>query len=102
MKILLVENEMPAANRLIELLRRVDRTLVVADIVETVEDAVTKLQEGPLPDLILMDIQLERPQDISKACRILKMNKSSLTYPSVKDDKYLEEKLLGLSKAHPQ
>ena len=51
---------------------------------------------------ILVDIKRKRPKDISKACRLLKMNRSSLTYQSVKDDKYLEEQLLQLGKDHPR
>jgi DNA-binding LytR/AlgR family response regulator len=59
MKILIVENELPAAEKLVRLLRKIDRTIVITDIIETVEGTVTRLQEGPLPDLILMDIQLD-------------------------------------------
>lgn len=59
MKLFIVENETPAAERLIMLLNRLDRSIIVSDVVETVEAAITRLQEGPRPDLILMDIQLD-------------------------------------------
>jgi DNA-binding LytR/AlgR family response regulator len=59
MKILIVENEMPAAEKIVRLLRKLDKSIVITDIIETVEGTITRLQEGPLPDLILMDIQLD-------------------------------------------
>lgn len=59
MNILIIENEMPAAERLINMLVKLDRSLIINDIVETVEAAVARLQEGPSPDLIFMDIQLD-------------------------------------------
>jgi len=59
MKILIVENETPAAERLIMLLNKLDRSIVISEIVETAEAAIAFLQAGPAPDLILMDIQLD-------------------------------------------
>jgi DNA-binding LytR/AlgR family response regulator len=59
MNVLIVENEGPAADRLIMMLNKLDRNLVIQDVVETVEAAVHRLQEGPLPDLIMMDVQLD-------------------------------------------
>ncbi|HVN56728.1 MAG TPA: LytTR family DNA-binding domain-containing protein [Bacteroidales bacterium] len=59
MKLLIVENEVPAADRLVLLLRKIDRSVMVTDVLETVQDTVTLLQNGPQPDLILMDIQLD-------------------------------------------
>ncbi|MFN8240456.1 MAG: LytTR family DNA-binding domain-containing protein [Bacteroidales bacterium] len=59
MRILIVENEMPAADRLVRLLGNIDRSINVTDIADTVVSAVSRLQEGPQPDLILMDIQLD-------------------------------------------
>jgi len=59
MKILIVENEMPAAEKIVGMLRKLDRSVVVTDIIETVEGTIARLQEGPQPDLILMDIQLD-------------------------------------------
>ncbi len=59
MRILIVENEMPAAERIIRLLKKTDRSVFVMGIVETVEEAINRLQKQPQPDLILMDIQLD-------------------------------------------
>jgi DNA-binding LytR/AlgR family response regulator len=59
MNILIVENEIPAADKLVSLLKKADKSITVTGIVETVEAAINKLQELPQPDLILMDIQLD-------------------------------------------
>lgn len=59
MNILIVENEMPAADKLIRLLKKLDKSVTITGIVETVEEAINRLQEVPQPDLILMDIQLD-------------------------------------------
>ena len=59
MNILIVENELPAAEKLVRLLGKLDRTVIISDIIETVVDTISRLQEGPPPDLILMDIQLD-------------------------------------------
>ena len=59
MNIVIVENEMPAAKRIIRLLERIDKTAVISEIIETVEAAIVRFQGKPLPDLILMDIQLD-------------------------------------------
>jgi DNA-binding LytR/AlgR family response regulator len=59
MKILIVENEMPAADKLIRLLKKLDKSVTVTGVAESVEEAINRLQGVPLPDLILMDIQLD-------------------------------------------
>jgi DNA-binding LytR/AlgR family response regulator len=59
MNILIVENEMPAAERIVWLLEKIDRSIKISDITETVESTIARLQSGPSPDLILMDIQLD-------------------------------------------
>ncbi len=59
MKILVVENEIPAAERIVRMLKKLDKTIVITDIIETVEGTISRLQEGPRPDLIMMDIQLD-------------------------------------------
>jgi len=50
---------MPAADKLVRLLKKVDKSAIVTGIVETVEGAINLLQEKTHPDLILMDIQLD-------------------------------------------
>ena len=59
MNVLIVENEQPAADKIIRLLKKLDKSIAVLDVIETVEEAINRLQENPQPDLILMDIQLD-------------------------------------------
>lgn len=59
MNILIVENEKPAADKIVMLLKKVDKSVTVIGVVESVEGAIIRLQEEPLPDLILLDIQLD-------------------------------------------
>lgn len=59
MNILIIENEKPAADKLIRLLMKIDKSVTVLGVVETVEESINRLQENPQPDLILMDIQLD-------------------------------------------
>jgi DNA-binding LytR/AlgR family response regulator len=59
MKILVIENEKPAADKIVRLLKKIDKSINILGISETVEDAVNSLQVKPEPDLILMDIQLD-------------------------------------------
>lgn len=59
MNVLIVENEQPAADKIIRLLKKIDKSISVMDVIETVEGATNRLQERPQPDLILMDIQLD-------------------------------------------
>ena len=59
MKILIVENEKPAADKIVRVIKRIDKSISILGISETVEDAVNRLQVRPEPDLILMDIQLD-------------------------------------------
>ena len=59
MNILIVENERPAADRIVKMLRGLDRSVNITGIAETVEEAINMLQMMPEPDLILMDIQLD-------------------------------------------
>jgi DNA-binding LytR/AlgR family response regulator len=58
-KILIVEDERPAAERLISLLRKTALPVEILDITESVESTVNWLATHPDPDIILMDIQLE-------------------------------------------
>jgi len=59
MNVLIVENEKPAADMLVDLLNRIDKSINVLDIIETAEEAINMLEERPQPDLVLMDIQLD-------------------------------------------
>ena len=46
-------------------------------------------------------LQKERPKDISKACRILRLSRSSLHYQPVKNDEALISRLEVLAKQNP-
>lgn len=58
MRVLLVEDEMLAAQRLQHLLKEIDPTIEIVGIAESVEETIEVLQKQPAPDLLLMDIQL--------------------------------------------
>jgi DNA-binding LytR/AlgR family response regulator len=59
MKILVIENERPAADKIVKLLKNIDKSISILGVIETVEEAINRLQDKPDPDLILMDIQLD-------------------------------------------
>ena len=58
MKVVIIEDEYPAAERLGKLLQRTDEAIRVVAMLDSVETAVRWLQENKAPDLILSDIQL--------------------------------------------
>ncbi len=58
MKVLIIEDEYPAVERLQKLLHKLDEPITVAAIQDSVEGAISWLQQQPAPDLILSDIQL--------------------------------------------
>ena len=59
MKVLIVEDERLAAQKLIRLLGEIDGSIQVVDILKSVEEAVNWFLKNTAPDLIFMDIQLE-------------------------------------------
>lgn len=59
MNILVIENEKPAAERIIKMLKKAEKSVNILGIIETVEESINRLQIRPEPDLILMDIQLD-------------------------------------------
>jgi DNA-binding LytR/AlgR family response regulator len=59
MKVLIIEDEQPASQKLIRLLGEIDPDIEVANIIESVEGATNWLLDNPHPELIFMDIQLE-------------------------------------------
>ena len=50
---------------------------------------------------IILEMQTERPKDISKACRVLRLSRSSLHYQSIKDDQWVIKRLEILARDHP-
>ena len=59
MKVLIVEDEKPAADKIVRLLAKVEAGSQIVAVTEMVEDTINWLQSNPAPDLILMDIQLD-------------------------------------------
>ena len=59
MNVLIIENEKPAADKIVRILNKIDISITILGVVETVEETINRLQEKPKPDLILMDIQLD-------------------------------------------
>jgi DNA-binding LytR/AlgR family response regulator len=58
MRILIIEDEPPAAKRLKQMLQRVKPDCEVQGPIDTVQEAVQFLRNNPAPDLALLDIQL--------------------------------------------
>jgi two-component system response regulator LytT len=58
MKILIIEDEQPAARRLTRLIAELRPAAVVLDCLDSIEDAVNYFEKEVHPDLVLMDIQL--------------------------------------------
>lgn len=59
MNVLITENEKPAVEALVRLLKKLDTGINVIGITESVESTINWFQSNPNPDLILMDIQLD-------------------------------------------
>ncbi|MEK6477736.1 LytTR family DNA-binding domain-containing protein [Catalinimonas sp. 4WD22] len=58
MKILIIEDEYPAAERLQRLLQDLPESIEVVEVLDSVETALKWFDQNPAPDLILSDIQL--------------------------------------------
>jgi two-component system, LytTR family, response regulator len=58
MKVLIFEDEAPAARKIIKLLNEYDPDIVVLDVIESVGDGIEWFDNNQTPDLIISDIQL--------------------------------------------
>ena len=58
MKVLIIEDEIPAVNRLKKLLKEVASNATIVGSIDEVSTAVEWIKTNPTPDLIFMDIQL--------------------------------------------
>src|SRR4030043_990881 len=58
MKVLIIEDEKPAADKLKRMLSDKVEGIIVLDTLETVEGSINWFLNNPQPDLIFMDIQL--------------------------------------------
>ncbi len=72
MKVLIVEDERPASENLIEELQAIDENIDVVAGCNSVDETIRWLNRNPQPDLILMDIQLSDGLsfNIFKACDV--------------------------------
>jgi DNA-binding LytR/AlgR family response regulator len=59
MKVLIIEDEWPAAKKLIRLLEGIDPGIDITGVLKSVEETVNWFQDNPSPELVFMDIQLE-------------------------------------------
>lgn len=57
-KVLIIEDEKPAARRLQKMLAELNDNLEIVDVIDSVEDATTWLKNYQHPDIVFMDIQL--------------------------------------------
>lgn len=58
MKVLIIEDELPGARRLVSLIQQLEPSWSILTILDEVNSAVEWLATNPAPDLIFMDIQL--------------------------------------------
>lgn len=58
MRTIIIEDEYPAAERLLQLLKKLDRQVEVLAVLESVSGAIAWLEQNQAPDLIFSDIQL--------------------------------------------
>lgn len=58
MKVIIIEDEQPAARRLSRLLTDLDKNIDIIQTIDSVEDAIAYLKTGDKAELIFMDIQL--------------------------------------------
>jgi two-component system LytT family response regulator len=72
MKVLIVEDEGPAFENMVEELHAIDESINVMGGCNSVDESIRWLNQNPQPDLILMDIQLSDGLsfNIFKACNI--------------------------------
>lgn len=58
MKVLIIEDEAPAAEKLERYLHKYDPSIEILGVIDNAADAITRLRDEGKPDLIFMDIQL--------------------------------------------
>lgn len=58
MRVLVIEDEQLAAERMVELLQMYDKTIEIVEVLDSVKNIVAWFKKNEQPDLIFMDIQL--------------------------------------------
>jgi two-component system, LytTR family, response regulator len=58
MKAVIIEDEKPAAEKLLKAIQKADPTMEISAVLSNVKDAIDWLRENPAPDLLFVDIEL--------------------------------------------
>ena len=58
MRVIIIEDEKPAAEKLQKAIRQANSQIIVVEVLSSVQQALAWLQQQPHPDLIFMDIEL--------------------------------------------
>ena len=58
MKVIIIEDEKPAADKLKKAIQKVDHSIEVIKVLDSVQSSVTFFQQQPMPELVFMDIEL--------------------------------------------
>lgn len=58
MKVIIIEDEKPAAEKLVKAIQKTDPSIEITAVLSSVQSSVEWLQQNPLPELIFMDIEL--------------------------------------------
>jgi two-component system LytT family response regulator len=58
MKVIIIEDEKPAAEKLLKAIQKTDPAIEIAAVLNSVQSSVEWLQQNPIPELIFMDIEL--------------------------------------------
>jgi len=58
MKVIIIEDEKPAAEKLQKAIQKVDAAVDIAAVLSSVKESVDWLQQNPMPDLLFIDIEL--------------------------------------------
>jgi DNA-binding LytR/AlgR family response regulator len=58
MKVIIIEDERPAAEKLLKAIQKADPSIEVAAVLNSVKTSVEWLQQNPLPELLFIDIDL--------------------------------------------
>jgi two-component system, LytTR family, response regulator len=58
MKVIIIEDEKPAAEKLLKAIQKINPSIEVAAILNSINTSVDWLQQNPMPDLLFIDIEL--------------------------------------------
>jgi two-component system LytT family response regulator len=58
MKVIIIEDEKPAAEKLVKAIQKTDPTIEIAAVLNSIKASVDWLQQNPMPELLFMDIEL--------------------------------------------